>query len=68
MKSSIYIAIHLRVCVFQHVVSETRKECKCHGMSGSCTMKTCWMKLSSFKVIGDRLKEKFDGASKVDAG
>lgn len=54
--------------MFQHVVSETRKECKCHGMSGSCTMKTCWMKLSSFKVIGDRLKEKFDGASKVDAG
>ncbi|XP_063702334.1 protein wingless [Culicoides brevitarsis] len=48
-----------------HVQSEMRQECKCHGMSGSCTIKTCWMRLPSFRVVGDNLKEKFDGASRV---
>lgn len=42
-----------------------RQECKCHGMSGSCTVKTCWMRLPSFRVIGDNLKDRFDGASRV---
>lgn len=44
-----------------------RKECKCHGMSGSCTVKTCWMRLPSFRVIGDRIKDRFDGASWVSS-
>lgn len=42
-----------------------RQECKCHGMSGSCTVKTCWMRLPNFRHIGDNLKDRFDGASKV---
>lgn len=49
----------------QHVQSEMRQECKCHGMSGSCTVKTCWMRLPSFRVVGDLLKDRFDGASRV---
>ncbi|KAL9924951.1 protein wingless [Glossina fuscipes] len=48
-----------------HVQSEMRQECKCHGMSGSCTVKTCWMRLANFRVIGDNLKDRFDGASRV---
>ncbi|XP_055840055.1 protein Wnt-1 [Episyrphus balteatus] len=48
-----------------HVQSEMRQECKCHGMSGSCTVKTCWMRLANFRVIGDILKDRFDGASRV---
>uniref|UniRef100_T1IPG8 Protein Wnt n=1 Tax=Strigamia maritima TaxID=126957 RepID=T1IPG8_STRMM len=48
-----------------HVASEMRRECKCHGMSGSCTVKTCWMRLPPFRVVGDRLKDRFDGASRV---
>ncbi|CAN8029305.1 protein Wnt-1 isoform X1 [Ixodes scapularis] len=47
------------------VTTETRRECKCHGMSGSCTVKTCWMRLPSFRDVGNQLKERFDGASKV---
>lgn len=50
---------------FQHVQAEMRQECKCHGMSGSCTVKTCWMRLANFRVIGDNLKDRFDGASRV---
>nr|ARJ36956.1 wnt1 [Membranipora membranacea] len=52
----------------RHVVSGSKQECKCHGMSGSCQMKTCWMKLPTFREVGTLLKERFDGASKVYAG
>ena len=45
-----------------------RTECKCHGLSGSCTLKTCWRKMPSFRDVGNRLKERFDGAAKVIAG
>ncbi|XP_050499384.1 protein Wnt-1 [Diabrotica virgifera virgifera] len=48
-----------------HVQSQMRQECKCHGMSGSCTVKTCWMRLPPFRVIGDLLKDRFDGASHI---
>ena len=49
----------------QTVSSEMRQECKCHGMSGSCTVRTCWMRLPSFREVGDFLKDRFDGASRV---
>ena len=39
--------------------------CKCHGLSGSCTLKTCWRKMPTFRNVGHRLKERFDGAAKV---
>ncbi|RZC36996.1 wnt domain containing protein [Asbolus verrucosus] len=45
-----------------------RTECKCHGLSGSCTLKTCWRKMPPFREVGNRLKERFDGAAKVIAG
>lgn len=54
------LSLHL-----QHVQAEMRQECKCHGMSGSCTVKTCWMRLANFRVIGDNLKARFDGATRV---
>lgn len=40
-------------------------ECKCHGLSGSCTVRTCWRKMPPFRDVGNRLKESFDGAAKV---
>ncbi|XP_067001792.1 protein Wnt-6 [Anabrus simplex] len=42
-----------------------RTECKCHGLSGSCTLRTCWRKMPPFRDVGNRLKERFDGAAKV---
>ncbi|XP_043936200.1 protein Wnt-7a-like [Protopterus annectens] len=41
-------------------------ECKCHGVSGSCTMKTCWMTLPNFREIGFTLKEKYKKAVMVE--
>ncbi|KAK7794182.1 hypothetical protein R5R35_000478 [Gryllus longicercus] len=42
-----------------------RVHCKCHGLSGSCTLRTCWRHMPAFREVGDRLKERFDGAAKV---
>jgi len=41
--------------------------CKCHGVSGSCTMKVCWRVLTPFRVIGEKIREKFEGAYRVKA-
>lgn len=42
-----------------------RVECKCHGVSGSCQIKTCWRSMPPFRHTGNLLKEKFDGATEV---
>lgn len=41
-------------------------QCKCHGVSGSCKVKTCWRSLPNFRLVGDHIKEKFDGATEVE--
>ncbi|XP_034650138.1 protein Wnt-5 isoform X2 [Drosophila subobscura] len=47
------------------VIKKTRITCKCHGVSGSCSLITCWQQLSSIREIGDYLREKFEEATKV---
>nr|KAG5713621.1 hypothetical protein BaRGS_024669 [Batillaria attramentaria] len=47
-----------------HVKKGMKKDCKCHGMSGSCTIKTCWMRLPTFREVGTILKDRFDGATR----
>ncbi|CAG9792502.1 unnamed protein product [Diatraea saccharalis] len=47
------------------VMKKSRVSCKCHGVSGSCSLVTCWQQLPSFREIGDYLKEKYDGATEV---
>ena len=42
-----------------------RMLCKCHGVSGSCSIKICWRTMAPFREIGKHLKQKFDGASMV---
>ncbi|XP_016086215.1 protein Wnt-7b [Sinocyclocheilus grahami] len=41
-------------------------ECKCHGVSGSCTTKTCWTTLPKFREIGYVLKDKYNKAVHVE--
>ena len=40
-------------------------DCKCHGVSGSCELRTCWRAMPTFRKVGDVIKEKFDGATEV---
>ena len=43
-----------------------RLECKCHGVSGSCTTKTCWTTLPKFRQLGFLLKDKYGQAAHVE--
>ncbi|KAI9579442.1 hypothetical protein GQX74_005979 [Glossina fuscipes] len=44
-----------------------KTDCKCHGVSGSCVMKTCWKSLPAFRVVGDVLMKKYLKAKIVQA-
>ncbi|XP_026469567.1 protein Wnt-11b-like [Ctenocephalides felis] len=39
--------------------------CKCHGVSGSCSVKTCWKALEALTVTGQKLLRKMDQAVEV---
>ncbi|XP_065545401.1 protein Wnt-11b-like isoform X1 [Lathamus discolor] len=40
-------------------------KCKCHGVSGSCSVKTCWKGLAKLDEIASDLKSKYLAAIKV---
>ena len=40
-------------------------ECRCHGVSGSCSAKTCWRKVPDMEAIGQGIKDKYDESIKV---
>uniref|UniRef100_A0A8D0HDJ7 Protein Wnt n=1 Tax=Sphenodon punctatus TaxID=8508 RepID=A0A8D0HDJ7_SPHPU len=42
-----------------------KQECKCHGVSGSCTLRTCWLAMADFRKTGDYLWKKYSGAIQV---
>lgn len=42
-----------------------RRECKCHGVTGSCSLKTCWKELGAFENVGSELKKIYHNAALV---
>ncbi|XP_027537366.1 protein Wnt-4-like [Neopelma chrysocephalum] len=47
------------------LLTHMKVECKCHGVSGTCEVCTCWKVMPSFREVGNVLKEKFEGAREV---
>lgn len=46
--------------MLQAVLKTTRISCKCHGVSGSCSLITCWHQLPSFREIGKQKYKIFE--------
>jgi wingless-type MMTV integration site family 3 protein len=42
-----------------------QKVCKCHGMSGSCSVRVCWRRLPTMKMVTEALGQMYDGAALV---
>ncbi|XP_039617142.1 protein Wnt-16 [Polypterus senegalus] len=40
-------------------------DCRCHGVSGSCAVKTCWKTMSSFEKVGSFLKDRYENSIQV---
>ncbi|XP_011156200.1 protein Wnt-1 [Solenopsis invicta] len=43
--------------------SRMQRVCKCHGMSGSCSVSVCWRRLPSFRAAGVALAALHEGAA-----
>ncbi|KFQ45158.1 Protein Wnt-4, partial [Nestor notabilis] len=47
------------------LLAHMKVECKRHGVSDSCEVRTCWKVMPPFHKVGNILKEKFEGATEV---
>jgi hypothetical protein len=53
---------------FQAFTKTIKNLCKCHGITGSCTVQTCARTPPGLRVIGNTIKTLLDNAKKVDSG
>ncbi|MEQ2181960.1 Protein Wnt-2b, partial [Goodea atripinnis] len=57
--------LHNNRCGRMAVKRFMKLECKCHGVSGSCSLRTCWLAMSDFRRTGDYLRRKYNTAIEV---
>ena len=55
----------LSFSLLQAVRKNLKLSCKCHGVSGACTIRTCWLAMQNFRRVGDYIKRKYNGATQV---
>uniref|UniRef100_A0A6G1S309 Protein Wnt n=1 Tax=Aceria tosichella TaxID=561515 RepID=A0A6G1S309_9ACAR len=48
------------------VLNGMHVHCKCHGISGACSMRTCWKRLPEFKMVAKLLHDSLDKALRVE--
>ncbi|XP_037616948.1 protein Wnt-16 [Sebastes umbrosus] len=49
----------------QAIVRTMSTHCRCHGVSGSCAVKTCWKTVAAFERVGVYLKERYERSVQV---
>ncbi|XP_040031380.1 protein Wnt-16 [Gasterosteus aculeatus] len=49
----------------QAVVRTMATHCRCHGVSGSCGVKTCWKTVAPLEQVGVYLKERYERSVQV---
>ena len=54
------------VVISQAAVAGMTTSCKCHGVSGSCSVKTCWKSLQDTRAVGTALMNNYIFAIEVD--
>lgn len=42
-----------------------RKHCRCHGLSGSCSLQTCWKSLNAFPEIASDIRKMYDRSKRI---
>lgn len=60
--------VYYRHCLLFYLQAVKRfmnLECKCHGVSGSCNVRTCWLAMADFRQTGDYLRKKYNNAIQV---
>ncbi|KAF6215411.1 hypothetical protein GE061_010163 [Apolygus lucorum] len=60
------VSLHNNEAGRQAVARNMQVRCKCHGVSGSCELKTCWRAAPDMRQIGQVLKERFREAVMVE--
>ncbi|XP_076253156.1 protein Wnt-8a-like isoform X2 [Rhynchophorus ferrugineus] len=51
--------------VGRQMAHQMNKNCRCHGVSGSCSLKNCWTHVKPFEEIAANLKEKYNKAKRL---
>ena len=51
--------------LFQTIQNNMQTVCKCQGISGSCTVKTCYRRTPTLKLVGSELMKKYTYATRV---
>ncbi|CAJ0928757.1 unnamed protein product, partial [Mesorhabditis belari] len=44
----------------EQIAQNIRRTCRCHGVSGSCEFKTCWLTMPKFSEVAEMLKKRYD--------
>ncbi|XP_007897604.1 protein Wnt-2b-A [Callorhinchus milii] len=60
-----HMNLHNNRCGRTAVKRFMKLECKCHGISGTCTVRTCWNAMSDFRKTGDYLRKRYHLAVQV---
>ncbi|VDK82837.1 unnamed protein product [Dibothriocephalus latus] len=63
MENGFHIRFLMNLHNYRVVSQNMQRYCRCHGTSGSCTMKTCYRQTPTMRTIGNQLKHMYQEAS-----